>query len=484
MKGMLQYLSYWLASSNKQAATRAHVVSCSATTLTLSEDSSPLQVGSIFLHVDQDSSNALCRDQCSVLFREITKAHGSGIYKTKLATFEQVYPTDMYESEYADMAIESMLPTCASGEEHEPNSHHLESTMVARRSRRRQLGAVQDEFDAWYARKKDNDETDDHKEDDFYDDDWVYEKDNCFKFWDATKEFVFDMYCIIRNLDCDPYDPNPGGDDDHDDKYSSDSKDEHKPTRMLRVMRRLQSAVEDAFQSGTSFYYNGAENTTTVAIQNTVWTPDPAAAEEDPYTVPTYGDMPSTAENPDTMIEIDISTTDTTDATTSTTTTDKENDKDAGKNDQGDNGGNKDTEKVDEGVAIDYGVPDDQGTDMGGADVDGEAAAADDWVAPDQGSDASGADVPGEAAGADVPSGAAVPGDAAVQGEKVDAEKGGAGGVDSEHKPKDDDKYNGTKMQEATLEIFCKVIHRIFPAFDETGESFVLTMALAPFLRW
>lgn len=64
-----------------------------------------------------------------------------------------------------------------------------------------------------------------------YDDDYKQKpKGECNEFLDATKKFFYDIYCVVRGLDCTEYHPGgqPDDDDDHyDDDSSSKSKDKH-----------------------------------------------------------------------------------------------------------------------------------------------------------------------------------------------------------------------------------------------------------------
>jgi hypothetical protein len=200
----------WLAASQTPSAGPS-VRSCSDSFITTADGS--LQVGEIFILVEADNSK-LCRDDCSVLFREILSDEGNGVYRTAPASFSQVFPAETYDSSYHDTAVESILPSC--------NDEALRETKIARR------------FLEDAARKHDTiskEDDDKHVEDD---DDYQYKKSSCEEFYDATKKFIFDMYCIIRSLECTDYDPT------HDDVYYADDDVYTKDSKDYR--RRLQEA--------------------------------------------------------------------------------------------------------------------------------------------------------------------------------------------------------------------------------------------------
>jgi len=244
MKHLVQALYYWLAATSSEAPFGKNVISCSGNTIQLDTESaaiaaatatnnnndnnnSILQVGQIFIQVDPDP-NTVCSDECSVLFREIVEELGNGRYSTRLATFEQVFPEETYDSSYAQTEIESILPdVCSSSSSSSSSLEQQEEdttpTMMSRNRRRYLQNETAD------ARK--HDEKD--KDDDHYDDDYYPEKKTRFEqFWDATSEFIYNIYCVIRNLDCQPYDSEIS-----DDKYAfPDDPDDF--DRVRRASRR------------------------------------------------------------------------------------------------------------------------------------------------------------------------------------------------------------------------------------------------------
>ena len=204
-------LYHWLAAT--ASPSDAGVLSCSDTTVQLAASAAAsVKVGHILIQTDASpsSNNNINCDPCSSLFREITADLGDGRFLTEQATFGQVFPPETYDISYANQAVESLLPGC---------DIVLEDGISLDMARSLQ---GDNQTDAGQ-RKHDEDDDDDH-----YDDDQVDKKEGWEAFCDATKEFFYDMWCIIRNLDCAPYDAGINDDDWHpvDDDYPQD--DDHK----------------------------------------------------------------------------------------------------------------------------------------------------------------------------------------------------------------------------------------------------------------
>lgn len=200
----------WLVATGQTAAGPT-VLSCSDSSVAIADGS--LAVGDIFIHVDADSTK-LCRDDCRALFREILSDEGNGVYKTAPASFEQVLPAETYDDSQRNVSVESMLPSCSGEVVKDDRRLFFGNLFGATESAPAEIdpatveALVEDE-----ARKHDEDDDDKYKDDDKE----VEKKEGCRAFLDATKKFIFDMYCIIRALDCTEY--NPGEDDVYHDDY-------------------------------------------------------------------------------------------------------------------------------------------------------------------------------------------------------------------------------------------------------------------------
>ena len=318
MRHLAKTLYYWLATSEKTSAS-AGILSCSENAITLSR-SSALQKGEIFVHVQQEQ---LCKSSdCSVLFREILDEDEEGVFPTRPATFSQVFPPDTFHAELADVSIESVLPPCAEMEEvgiattssREEENGEL-SVMAARRSLQAPAAApaavpvetpstlpVSNTVtarsapeDASIARGKDKYEDDDkyYHDDDkyYYDDDKHYYDDDRYhppeepkrrQFLNAVKKLLYDLYCIIRNLQCEEW--NPGQEDvaataAPTNYETGNSKDDKNYRRMSNSLpkRKIRGGVR-GLQADISFsdtdITTASSSSSTVPSTVTINTPD------------------------------------------------------------------------------------------------------------------------------------------------------------------------------------------------------------------
>lgn len=70
------------------------------------------------------------------------------------------------------------------------------------------------------------------------DDDYHKPKGECSEFFEATKKFFYDVYCVVRQLDCTEYHPGGKPYDDDDDHYDDDSRSKSKDKHARRNTRQ------------------------------------------------------------------------------------------------------------------------------------------------------------------------------------------------------------------------------------------------------
>lgn len=269
MVQLVRSLLSWLAATGVESTPAGpSVLACSDSGIVVEGS---LRVGDIFVRVDTtSSSNTPCLDDCNVLFREILSDEGEGVYKTAPASFSQVFPPETYDAAHKNVAVESILPSCPKhkkGKELQMAHHGVTETQMTRRSlifgwgsegEAEEATSLQEQaldiMDVGVTRLSDENERKKDYDDDYYskskedDDDHTasYDKpykNECAAFFDATKKFVYDVYCVIRQLECTPYHPGTDDhyddDDDHYDDDDSKSKDKSKDKHARRKLQKL-----------------------------------------------------------------------------------------------------------------------------------------------------------------------------------------------------------------------------------------------------